>query len=224
MEGQGNHGHDGIQIDFHHTVIEGLAAGFHFPVSLGPSVDLKILSGVLIRYPYGGEAGGFGGHGVDAVPEIHGKALYAGSYKLQHLVLNEIVLKYRSDEAQSHVHGAYPGLGSAGQVNGNHLRIINLIVFSQHSLGQLRSALADGYGTLGAVAGMGVGNDSHITGVNHHFTHVLVNHRLVRGNENSAGFHAGALRILMHIRVDGPAYGAEAVVAVGKYAGHGEFL
>ena len=71
---------------------------------------------------------------------------------------------------------------------------------------------------------MGVGDNGHVAGIDHHFPHVLVNHRLVRGNENAAGLHAGALGVLMDVGVDGSAYGAEAVVAVGKDAGHGKFL
>ena len=105
---------------------------------------------------------------------------------------------------------------SAGQVDGNHPRIGDVIGLLQELTGQLGPPLADSHSAVGSVAGMGVGDDGHIPGVNHHFTHILVNHRLVRGNENSAGFHAGALRILMHVSVDGPAYGAETVVAVAN--------
>ena len=99
MEGQGDHGNHRIQIDFHDAVIEGLASGFHFLITLRTAVNLKILPSVLIGYPHGGKAGGLGGHGVDAVSKIHGQALHAGAHKFQNLIFHEIILKYRPDQA-----------------------------------------------------------------------------------------------------------------------------
>ena len=221
---KGNHRLDGIEVDLNDRIIESGIARLHLLVVLRTLVGLKVLLYDIIRLPDGGETCGLRGHGVDAITEIHGHGVYARSDELEDCVLHELILKGRTDQGQCHIHRAYPWLRAAVKENCDHLRILDLIELADHGFRELRTTLTDGNGALGTVTCVGIRNDGHITGLDQHLTHVLVDDRFVWRNEDTAELMAGGLCVLMHIRVDGTADGCEAVVAVRENGRHRKFL
>ena len=162
MERKRDHRNDGVQIDLYNAIIQSCVTLLHTLEIIWTFVDFKVLFYLVIGSPYRRKTCGLRSHGINAISKIHGHAAYARSDEFKNFILYKVVFKYLSDDAQSHIHRSYPRLRGAGHEHADDLRVIDLIVFSQHGLGQLRTTLTDGNRALGAVTGMGIGNDGHI--------------------------------------------------------------
>ena len=74
MEGQRDHRFDGRKVNFDHPVVVCNLTGVQLAVTFGVSVQFIELMGRFIGLPDRGQAGGFGGHDVDAQTEVVGEA------------------------------------------------------------------------------------------------------------------------------------------------------
>ena len=193
-------------------------------IGLGPAVDGQVLLHRAVGFPDGGQAGGFGGHHVDADAVVHGQARDAGAGELQDLVLHKAVFIHGAAEGDGHVVGAHPLGGGTGEVDQHHLGGGDVIGVFQQLLDDLRAALAHPHGADGAVAGVAVGPQDHPPAAGHHLPGVLVDDRLVGGDEVAAILDGGGQAEDMVVLVDGAPYGAQAVVAVGHHVGDRELL
>ena len=182
-----------------------------------------VLQGV-VGGPHGGQAGSLGGHDVDAGAIVHGQVGHAGAEELHDGVLDGAVLEGGADKLQGHVLGTHAGNGSTGEVDGDDLGIGDVVGLLQQLPGQLGTALADGHGAVGAVAGVGVGAQDHLAGGGVPLSHVGVDDALVGGDELTAVLLGGGQTEDVVVLIDGAAHGAQGVVAVGEHIGERELL
>ena len=71
VEGEGDHRLHGGQVHYHRAVIAGSLLGLQSAVLLRPAMDAEVFLYLIISPPHGGQAGGFRGHYIDTVSEIH---------------------------------------------------------------------------------------------------------------------------------------------------------
>ena len=188
-------------------------------------MDGQILLDSVVGLPDGGQAGGLGGHDVDADAVIHGQVRHAGADELQDFVFHEAVSIHVRRTGQWPRRGdPRPGPGLAGEVDQHHLRGGDVIGVAQQLLDDLRAALAHAHGTQGAVTGVAVGAEDHAAAAGHHLPRVLVDDGLVGGDVVAAVLHGGRQAENVVVLVDGAAHGAQAVVTVGQHVGHRELL
>ena len=126
-------------------------------IVLGAAMGTEEALRHLVRLPDGGEAGGLGGHHINAVAVVNGQIFDARAAELQHAVVHKSRLKGGLHQGYGHIVGAYTLLGLAGEVHQHHLGHGYIPGVFQQLLGKLRAALAYGHGAQGAVAGVGVG-------------------------------------------------------------------
>ena len=224
MEGQGDHGLHLVQLYGDHAVVVCAVSRGHLPVAVPAAQQGQSGFGLLIGLPHGGQAGGLGGHDINARPVVHGQTGHAGAKELHDGVLHRAVFKGGAHQGQSHILGSHAGPGRTGEVDGNHLGIGNVISFFQQLAGQLRAALANSHAAVSPVAGVGVGAQQHPAGSGVALPHVGVDHGLVRRNELAAILFGGGQAENVVVLVDGAAHGAQGVVAVGEHIGQREFL
>ena len=146
VEGEGDHGFHGREINVDHGVVVSAVLGSQLCVVLGATVGLVVLAGDLVGDPDRGETGGLGGHDVDAVAEVDGKTCNAGTYELQNLVLDESAGEGRAHQRQRHVVRADAALGGAVQIDHDHLWAVDVVSILQELLDQLGTALTDTHG------------------------------------------------------------------------------
>ena len=222
VHGHGNGGLNGGEVNVHAAVVVSNVRGLDLFVSLGTAVDGEVAPGLLVGDPDGGPAGGLGGHNVNGVPELHRKILDAGANELHDLVFHIAVLVHSAADAQGYVVGADAGLRRAGQVNGNDAGAGEVISPSHQLLGQFAAALADGHGAQSAVAGVGIGAKDHSAAARHGLPVVGMDVCHVGGHIDAAVLVGSGQGELVVVLVDGAAYGAEGIVAVGQHIGQGE--
>ena len=187
-------------------------------------MDLIELPDLLIRLPDGGQAGSLCGHYIDADPEVRAQLLHARAYELHNFIVHISVAEGSSDDGQSHILRPYSLHGLAVQVDTDHLRHLDIISFIQKLLNQLRSALAHGHGSQGAVAGVAVRSQDHLAAACQHFPGILMDNCLMRGHIDAAVLLGAGQSKHVVIFIDGAAYRAQGIVAVGKHIGDGELL
>ena len=71
---------------------------------------------------------------------------------------------------------------------------------------------------------MGIGAQNHAAALRHHLSGVLMNHGLMGRHIDPAVLLCTAESKHMVVFVDGASHGAERIVAVGQYIGHGKSL
>ena len=224
VEGQGDHGLHGGEVHLDEGVIVGALPGGLGLELVPPAQALQVVFGDAVGGPHRREAGGLGGHDVDAGAVVHGEAGHAGAEELHHGILHDALLEGGPDEGQGHILGPGAGPGGPGEIDGDDLGIGDVIGLLEELPGQLGPALSDGHGAVGAVAGVGVRAQDHPAGGGVPLPHVGVDDGLVGGDELAAVFPGGREAEDVVILVDGAAHGAQGVVAVGEHIGQGEGL
>ena len=224
MEGQRNHSFLLAQIYGDHPVVIGYGAGMHGPISILPVVGGIKLPGFLIGFPDGGQAGGFRGHDVNAIAEIHRQPGNTRPHKFQHPVVDKAAVKRSLDQRQRHIVRTNAMAGRTGQIDQDHLWHGSVPGILQQLLCQLRTALAHSHGAQSAIAGVGIRSQNHAAAGGHLLPCVGMDHRLIGRDVNAAVLFGSRKAKDMIVLIDGPAYGAEAVVAIGQGIGHGESL
>ena len=187
-------------------------------------MDLIELFNFVIGLPDRGKAGSLGGHDIHADTEIRAQVLHARSYKFHYLVIYVSVTEHSADDGQRHILRADALDGSAGQIDGDNARHINVISLGQQLFYQLRSALSHCHGTQSTVSGVGIRAKDHLSASGKHFSGILVDHRLMRGYIDAAVFLGAAKTKHVVILIDRAAHGAKRIVAVGQHIGNGEFF
>ena len=175
----GVHGHSdgglhGGQVHIYAAVVVGHIGGGKLLIRLRAAVESKVVLHLFVGGPDGGPTGGLGGHHVNAVAELHRQVFDARSHKLHHLVFYIAALVHLTDDAQGHVLGTDPIFGLASEIDGDDLRIGNVVGAAYQLLGQLAAALAHSHGAQGAVACVGVGAQDHPSAAGHHLSVVAV--------------------------------------------------
>ncbi len=224
MEGQGNHTFHRGKIYGQNAVIISALLGVHGVIIFAAAMDGQRFLHHVVRLPDGAEAGGFGGHYVDAAAVVHGKGGNAGAEELHHGVFYGASCKCLFDDAQCNVLGANAGTRCAGEINANHLGQVNVVGSAQQLLDQLRSALTDCHGAVCAITGVGIGADNHLAASGIPLPHIGVDHGLVGGNKLAAVFLGGRQTEHMVVLVDGAAHCAQAVMTVGEHIGQRKLL
>ena len=224
VEGQGDHGLHPAQINGDHPVVVSRVSRMQRRVVLLTLMRGIEASGFLVSLPDGGKTGGLGGHHVNAVAEVDGQLLDAGAYELQHLVVDKAAFKCGFHQRDGHVVGADAPAGLAGQIYHHHFRHGSVPGVLQQLLGQLRAAFAHGHGAQRTVTGVRVGTQDHGAAFGHLLTGVGVDDALVGRHIDAAVLLGSGQAKHMVVLVDGTAYGAQAVMAVGQGVGNGEFL
>ena len=222
VEGEGGHGLHLRQVDGDQAVIVRPLLGMEGLIGLRPAVDGQVLLHRPVGLPDGGEAGGLGGHHVDADAVVHGQVLDAGAHEFQDLILHKAVLVDLTAQGDGHVVGAHALGGLPGEVDHHHFRGGDVIGVFQQLLDDLRAAFAHAHGADGAVAGVAVRPQDHPAAAGHHLSGVLVDDRLVGGDKVAPVLDGGGQAEDVVVLVDGAAHSAQAVVAVGHHIGDGE--
>ena len=222
MKGQGDHRLNLGEVEFYVFVIPGKIAGMKLPVLFGAAVGVIEPLGLAVGLPDGGQAGGLRGHHVQPVAEIHGEAGDAGARELQNAVADKAALKGGLHQGDGRVMGPHALFRCTGDMDQHHFGIGHIPGVFQKLLGKLRPALAHGHGAKGAVAGVGVGAQDHLPAACQLFPGVGVDDTLVGGDVDAAVLPGGGEAEDVVVLVDGAAYGAQGVVAVGQGVGHGE--
>ena len=223
MHGHGDGAFHGGKVNADAAVVIGHIGRGQRAVGLRPAVGFKIALGFIVGDPDGTPAGGLRGHHIDGVAILDGQVGNARAYKLHYLVFHIAIFIYAPHNGKGHVMGAYTGPGPAGQIDGHHLGAGKVIGAVHQLLGQLAAALANSHGAQGAVAGVGIAAQDHPAAAGHGLPVVGMDVAQVGGHINAAVFVSGGEGKLVVVLVDGTAYGAETVVAVGQHVGHGEF-
>ena len=179
---------------------------------------------VLVGCPDARQAGGLGGHDVDAVAIVSRHARDAGAHELHDLVLDVALGKDGADDGERHVVRADAGARGAREVDGDDAGIGDVIGVAQQLLGQLAAALAHGHGAQGAVAGVRVRTQNHLATTGEVLAHKGVDDRDVRRDEDAAVLLGRREAKDVIVLVDGAAHSAQRVMAVGKHVGQRELL
>ena len=224
MERQRDHGLDAGQIDLDAAVIVGDIGGLELAVVVAAAVHGQKRACVLVGGPDARQAGGLGGHDIDAIAVIGRHARDARAHKLHDLVLDVALGKDRLDDSERHIVRADAGARGAREVDGDDAGIGNVVGVAQQLLCQLAAALAHGYGAQGAIAGVRVGTQDHLAAAGEVLTHKGVDDGDVRRDENAAVFFGRGKAKDMVVLVDGAAHGAQRVVAVGEHVRQRELL
>jgi len=224
VEGQGDHGHDLAQVHPDKAVVTGRAFKAQLGIVARAPVHGHIIAHFFVRGPDGRKASGFGGHDVHAAAVFHGKTGHAGAHEFHNLVLHKAVFEHGPNDGQGHVLRAHAGAGRAFKPHGDFFGRGHVIGFAQQLLDQLRPAFANGHNAQRAITGVAVRPQNHAAAFGHHFAHILVNDRQMRGHENAAVFARRRKTEEVVILIDGAAHRAQAVVAVGEGVGNGKFL
>jgi len=224
VERQRNHRGHFSEIHLHDPVVPADRLRLQRAVILGASVDLVPRLHPGIRPPDRGEAGRLRRHHVDPVAEIDRQVGYPRADELQHLVFHPAPRKQVPDDRQRHVLGPDPGGRLPLEKHRHHLRPGQVIGFPQELLDDLRSPLPDSHRPQRSVTGVAVRCEDHPAAAGHGLPEVLVNHRLVRGNEYPSILSSRRQAEQMVVPVDGPSHGAQAVVAVRQDIRHREGL
>ena len=224
MERQRDHGLDTRQIDFDAAVVVGNIGGLELAVVLAATVHGQKRVRVLVGGPDARQAGGLGGHDVDAVAVIGRHVRDARAHELHDLILNVTLGKDGTDDGERHVVRANAGARGAREVDGNDAGIGNVVGVAQQLLCQLAAALAHGHGAQSAVAGVRVGTQDHLAAAGEVLTHKGVDDGDVRRNEDAAVLLGRGKAKDVVVLVDGAAHGAQRVVAVGEHVGQRELL
>ena len=224
MERQRDHGLDTRQIDFDAAVVVGNIGGLELAVVLAATVHGQKRVRVLVGGPDARQAGGLGGHDVDAVAVVGRHARDTGAHELHNLVLNVTLGKDGADDGERHIVRADAGTRGAREVDGDNAGIGNIVGVTQQLLCQLAAALAHCHGAQGAVAGVRVGAQDHLAAAGEVLTHKGVDDRNMGRNEDAAVLLSSGKAKDVVVLVDGAAHGAQRVMAVGEHVGQRELL
>ncbi len=224
VERKGDHALLGGQVDADHAVVVRDLAGLQFLIRLGTLVEFEVLLDRLVGDPDGAEAGGLGGHHVDAVAEVDREFLDAGAGKLEDLVLHETALEHGLHQGDGDIVRAHAVARLALQPHENDLGSVDVPGVLEELLHQLATAFADTHVAQGAVTGVGVGTQDHVAAGREGLTGILVDNRLVRRNIDTAVLLRGGEAEHVVVLVDGTAHRAQGVVAVGHGIRNREFL
>ena len=224
VEGQRDHGLDLGEVHAHAALVVGHAGRGQRAEVLLAAVLGQELARLVVGHPDGRQAGGLGGHDVDAVAVVAGHARHARAHELHDLVLDVAALEDGGDDGQGHVVRAHAGARRALQVDGHHVGVGHVVGVAQELLGKLAAALADGHGAQGAVAGVGVRPQDHLATAGEVLAHEGVDDGDVGWHEDAAVLARGRQAEDVVVLVDGPAHGAQGVVAVGEHVGQRELL
>ena len=224
VERQRNHGLDARQIDLDAAVVVGNIGGLELAVVVATAVHGQKRMRVLVGGPDARQAGGLGGHDIDAVAVIGRHARDARAHKLHNLVLDVALGKDGADDGECHVVRADAGARGTREVDGHNAGVGDIVGIAQQLLCQLAAALAYGHGAQGAVAGVRVGAQDHLAAAGEVLAHKGVDDGDVRRDEDTAVFLGRGKAKDVVVLVDGAAHGAQRVMAVGEHVGQRELL
>ena len=224
MERQRDHGLDTRQIDLDAAVVVGDIGGLELAVVVAAAMHGQKRVRVLVGGPDARQAGGLGGHDVDAVAVIGRHARDARTHELHDLVLDVALGKDGTDDGERHVVRADAGAWGAREVDGNDAGIGDVVGVAQQLLCQLATALAHGHSAQGAIAGVRVGAQDHLAAAGEVLTHKGVNDGDMRRDENAAVLLGSREAKDVVVLVDGAAHGTQRVMAVGKHVRQRELL
>ena len=224
MERQRDHGLDVRQIDLDAAIVVGNIGGLELAVVVAAAMHGQKRVRILVGGPDARQAGGLGGHDVDAVAVVGRHARDTGAHELHNLVLNVTLGKDGTDDGERHVVRADAGARGAREVDGNDAGIGDIVGVAQQLLCQLATALAHSHGAQGAVAGVRVGAQDHLAAAGEVLTHKGVDDGDMRGDENAAVLLGRGKAKDVVVLVDGAAHGAQRVVAVSEHVGQRELL
>ena len=224
MERQRDHGLDARQVDLDTAVVVGDIGGLELAVVVATAVHGQKRVRVLIGGPDARQAGGLGGHNVDAVAVVGRHARDAGAHELHDLVLDVALGKDGADDGERHVVRADAGARGAREVDGHDAGIGDVVGVAQQLFGQLAAALAHGHGAQGAVAGMRIRTQNHLAATGEVLAHKGVDDRDVRRDEDAAVLLGRGEAEDVVVLVDGAAHGAQRVMAVGEHVRQRELL
>ena len=224
MERQGDHGLDARQIDLDAAVVVGDIGGFELAIVVAAAVHGQKRVRVLVGGPDARQAGGLGGHDVDAVAVVGRHARNAGAHELHNLVLDVALGKDGTNDGERYIVRADAGARGTREVDGHDAGIGDIVGVAQQLLGQLAAALAHGHGAQGAVAGVRVGAQNHLAAAGEVLTHKGVDDGDVRRDEDTAVLLGRGKAKDVVVLVDGAAHSTQRVVAVGEHVGQRELL
>ena len=107
VERKGDHRLDRTEIHLDRRVVIRAVFGMKFLKRALPAVTTVILLYFFVRFPDRGKTGGFRGHHVDPVPEIHGKVFDSRPDEFHHLIFYESVFEYSRHKRECDVVRAY---------------------------------------------------------------------------------------------------------------------
>ena len=119
MERQRDHGLDARQVDLDAAVVVGNIGGLELAVVVAAAVHGQKRVRVLVGGPDARQAGGLGGHDVNAVAVIGRHARDARAHKLHDLVLDVALGKDSTDDGECHIVRADTGARGAREVDGH---------------------------------------------------------------------------------------------------------
>ena len=224
MERQRDHGLDARQVDLDAAVVIGDISGLELAVVVAAAVHGQKRVRVLVGGPDARQAGGLGGHDIDAVAVVGRHARDARAHKLHDLVLDVTLGKDGADDGKRHIVRADSGARGAREVDGDDAGIGNVVGVAQQLLCQLAAALAHGHGAQGAIAGVRVGTQDHLAATGEVLAHKGVDDGDVRRDEDAAVLLGRGKAKDVVVLVDGAAHGAQRVMAVGEHVGQRELL
>ena len=216
MEGECDHGLHFIQMDGDHAVIKSAFLRREHAEIFRPANGIIIVFHRIICDPDGTETAGLCGHDIDPDPEIHAQIPDAGTCKFQDPVLDETVRERLSYQGDGHIVRADAVGDFSVQPDKDDFWLFDIPGIVKELLGQFAAAFSDRHGTVTAIAGMGIGSQDHFSAACQFFPGKLMDDRLV-GRHIDAAVSAGSGKSEgMVVFVDGAAYGAQAVMTVGK--------
>ena len=224
MERHRNHRFDLIQIDLDHSVIVSDCCRIQFLVISLSAVNLIELLHRVVRSPDRGKAGRLGCHDIHTDTIVHTHVGNARSDKLHDLIFHITAVEHLADDRQCNILRSDALARCTRQVNAYYARHIDIVCLGEKLLYQLRTALADCHGTERSVSRVGIRSEDHLAACRQHLSGKLVNDCLMRRHiDSTVALCTGQSKHVV-ILVDGAAYGAKAVVAVGQHIRDREFL
>ena len=224
MEGQGDHRLHRGQVHFDAAVVVSQRRRVQFAIVFSSAVGFQKGLCLSIGTPDRAQAGGLGGHDIHTVAVIGRHRSHTRSDKLHDLVLHIAVFEDRADDGQGNVLRSDKGLWLSGEIYRDHAGVGHVIGVAQQLLYQLAAPFADGHGAQCPVARVRIRAEDHPAAAGMHLSHILMDHRHMRGNIDPTVFLRSGKAEHMVVLVDGTAYGTEGIVAVGQHIGQWEFL
>ena len=224
MERQRDHGLDARQVNLDATVVVGDIGGLELAVVVAAAVHGQECVRVLVGGPDARQAGGLGGHDIDAVAVIGRHACDARAHKLHDLVLDVALGKDGADDGERHVVRADAGARGAREADGDNAGIGNVVGVAQQLLCQLAAALAHGHGAQGTIAGVRVGTQDHLAATGEVLAHKGVDDGDVRRDEDATVLFGRGKAKDVVVLVDGATHGTQRVMAVGEHVRQRELL
>ena len=214
MERQCNHTFYTGKINLDQSIIVRPCLRLHFAVSVTASVTYQKFFCLFISTPDTGKCCTLGCHDINSHSVFHAQIEYPVSDKLQYLILIKVILEGCRNQGKRYILRSYTRSWRSGELHSQNRRISNIISTAKQLFRYFTAAFSNSHCAKCTIAGMTVRTKDHSAAACHHLTHILMKHRPVWRDKNTAIFFRVSKAEYMIILIDRSPHRTERMVAV----------